>query len=71
MRNPDLSKIVGLLEKQEEFELTDIQYKRKTGAEIPKDKSYTEKRSAVAKKAKEYGFEIEVIPKRIIFHPKK
>lgn len=71
MKNPDLSGIVEMLEKKEGFELTDIQYKRKTGAEMPKSKSYAEKRSAVSKKAKEYGYRIEVIPKRMIFHPIK
>ena len=69
MRKPDLSRIIYMMEKQERFELTDVQYRRNTGADIPKDKSYTEKRSAVAKKAKEYGYEIEVVPKRVIFHP--
>ena len=38
-----------------------------TGIDIPKSKYYTEKRSAVAKRAKEYGYTLTVIPERLVF----
>ena len=48
MSQPKLGQIIEMLEKGENFELTNQQYKKKTGLNIPVDKSYTEKRSAVA-----------------------
>lgn len=67
MKNPKLGKIINLMERGADFDLTNQQYKTKTGAEFPKSKSYAEKRSAVARTAKEYGFQIEVIPQKIKF----
>lgn len=67
MKHPDLKEIKKLLEKNQDFSLTAAQYKRQTGADIPKGKSYTEKRSAVAKEAEKYGFQVEVVPEIIKF----
>lgn len=64
---PKFDKIIELFQKGRNFELTAEQYKSKTGAEFPKGKSYAEKRSAVAKRATEYGYEITVVPLRIQF----
>ena len=52
MKIPNMDKIIALLEKGDNFSLNRSQYKRMTGADIPKSKSYTEKRSAVSKRAK-------------------
>lgn len=67
MSRPKLGQIIEMLEKGEEFELTDEQYKTKTGLNIPKGKSFVEKRSAVAKRAEEYGFLIEYSSAKIEF----
>lgn len=67
MVKPKLDKIVKQMELGKDFELNSQEYKKKTQADFPKDKNYAEKRSAVAKKAKEYGYHIEVIPQRIRF----
>ena len=67
MAHPKLDKIEKMLEKGKDFELSNEQYKTRTGADFPKSRYYAEKNSAVAKKAKEYGYYIEVIPQRILF----
>jgi hypothetical protein len=67
MGRPKLEKIEKMMEIGEDFELSNQQYKAKTEAEFPKDKYYAEKKSAVAKVARKYGFRIEVIPQRIKF----
>lgn len=67
MSHPNFEKIEALLEKTEEFSLTVAQYKQKTGANFPKEKYYAENRSAIAKKAKEYGFKVVVVPQCIEF----
>ena len=59
----------GLMEKLMVGKVTDMYTiaERMTGADIPKSKSYTEKRSAVSKRAKEYGYTITVIPEQLVF----
>ncbi len=67
MAKPNLEKIIQMMEKGSDFKLTSQQYKKKTNSDFPKYKSYAEKRSAVAKKAQEYGYRIEVVPQQIKF----
>ena len=67
MGRPHLGKIEEKLEKGKGFELSNQQYKNLTETDFPKSKYYAEKKSAVAKLAQQYGFQIEVIPQRIIF----
>lgn len=67
MSKPDLTKIIKMMESGKNFELTGQQYKDKTKLDFPKDKSYAEKRSAVARTAAEYGYHIEIVPQRIKF----
>lgn len=67
MRKPNLDLIIKMLEKGKTFRITRAEYIKLTGADIPQQKSYTEKRSAVAKQAHEYGYDIEVIPEILIF----
>ncbi len=66
-KKPDLIQLENLFESGKDFELTDAQYEKKTGAPLPKDKNYILKRSALAKKAKEYNYSLEVIEKEVIF----
>ena len=70
MAHPKLDKIEKMLEKGKDFELSNEQYKTKTGADFPKNKYYAEKNSAVARRAKEYGYSLEIIPQRILFKRK-
>ena len=71
MRNPKLIKIIEILEKGKEFCLTRQEYIRLTGADIPQSKYYTEKSSAIARRAKSYGFKVVVIPEIIKFEKTK
>ena len=68
MRKPDLRKIDNLFSKGKDFTLTRNRYLSLTGADTPQDMYYTKNKSAIAKHAKSYGFEIEVIPEKLIFH---
>lgn len=70
-KQPDLRKVEALLKKGEAFTLTDAQYERKTGCMLPKDKNYLKNRSALAKKAKENGYKIEVLEKTVLFTKEK
>lgn len=63
---PKLALIEKMLQKGNSFTLTDDSYKNKTGAWLPKDKSYTEKRSALAELCKKYGFKVTVIQQIIV-----
>lgn len=65
-KKPNFNKLKKLFEANEDFELTDAQYERKTGVALPKDKYYTKTKSALANIAKEYGYYIDVIEKRVI-----
>ena len=66
MAKPDFSKIVPLLESNEEFSLTEKQYLKRTGRDLPKDTYYLKHRSALSNEAKKYGYEIEVKERTII-----
>ena len=67
-KKPNLVELKNLFKHNKDFELTDAQYERKTGAPLPKDKYYIKAKSALCKLAKEYNYNIEVIEKRVIFN---
>ena len=67
MAKPKLEKIENKLKKGENFSLSRNQYFALTGTDIPQSKYYTEKNSAIAKKAKIYGYTINVIPEILEF----
>ena len=69
-KRPELNGIKKRMDKGKDFQLTRTQYIQLTGIDIPQDKSYTERRSAVAKAADEKGYTVEVIEERIIFKKK-
>lgn len=71
MPSPKLSEIIKLMELGTEFTLTDSQYKSKTGLHIPKDNSYLIHRSAIAKRARRYGYKLAVHEKEISFEKEK
>lgn len=70
MKNPDLTSIIETMQKGQNFELTEEQYKKKTKADIRKSKWYTENNSAVARAAAENGYSINFVPKKIVFTKK-
>lgn len=60
MSSPKLEGIIRQLDAGETFSMTNSQYKKSTGLNIPKDTNYLIKRSAVAQKARERGYKIVV-----------
>lgn len=66
-KKPNLKSLESFFEKGKDFELTDAQYEKKTGAPLPKGKSYTTKKSALAKEANCHGYFLEVIEKKVLF----
>lgn len=66
-KHPDLSKIEKMFLEGNNFHLSRQQYINYTGIDIPQNKSYTQTKSAIAKKAQEYGYYVEVIPEKLIF----
>lgn len=62
----DFSKFLPLFDSNEEFSITERQYFKNTGREIPKDTYYLKNSSALSKKAAEFGYSIEVNERTII-----
>lgn len=62
----DFTKFLPLLESNEEFSITEKQYLKNTGREMPKDTYYLRHSSALSKKAEEYGYVIDVNERTII-----
>ena len=69
-KKPNLKSLVNLFESGEDFELTDAQYEKKTGAPLPKGTYYILNKSASAKEAQKYGYELELIEKKVILKKK-
>lgn len=67
---PKMGEIEAMLSKGVAFSLTEAQYEKKTGARMPKDGSYLLKRSALARKCKEYGFELR-LQEKVVFMEKR
>ena len=66
-KKPKLENLENLFNSGLCFELTDTQYEKKTGVPLPKQPYYLVKKSALAKKAKENGYQLKLIEKRVIF----
>lgn len=62
----DFSKIIPLLESNEEFSITEKQYLKNTGREMPKGTYYLKHCSAFSREAKKHGYSIEVNERTII-----
>lgn len=62
----DFSKIIPLLQADEEFSLTESQYLKSTGRKMPKGMYYLKNSSALAKLIRKYGFRIEVQERTIL-----
>ena len=52
MAHPKLDKIEKMLEKGKDFELSNEQYKTRTGADFPKSRYYAEKKFCCSKEGK-------------------
>ncbi len=63
----DFSKIISLLEANEDFSLTEGQYLKNTGKELPKHTYYLKNASALSKLVKNYGFQIEINERTVNF----
>lgn len=55
MAHPKLDKIEKMLEKGKDFELSNEQYKTRTGADFPKSRYYAEKNLLSPKRQKNMG----------------
>lgn len=64
-RKIDFSKMESLFKSNEEFSITESQYKKFTGCEMPKTTSYFTKKSPFAKFVKEHGYSIEYTERTI------
>ena len=69
-KRPNLDNIKLMFEEGENFSLNRSKYINLTGVDIPQNKSYTEKRSAVARCADEYGYYVVVVPEVLEFRKK-
>lgn len=65
-KHPNLNELDYLFDKGTDFQLTDRIYEEKTGAPLPKDKSYIKNSSALANWALEKGFIIAEVKDRPI-----
>lgn len=61
-----LNNLRELLNRKEEFEITEYEYTNITGGTFSKNISYLKNSSALSKFAKDNGYYIEVIPAQII-----
>lgn len=66
----DFSKFLPLLESNEEFSITEKQYLKNIGREMPKDTYYLKNASAFSKLAGAYGYIIEVKERTICLKKK-
>ena len=57
-KNPNLDKLNEFFEKGEDFQLTNQLYRERTGASLPKTKTYIKNGSALSRKAAEHGYSI-------------
>jgi hypothetical protein len=60
-KHPNLGELDYLFDKGTDFRLSDRLYQERTGAALPKEKSYIKHSSALAKWANEKGYYIEEV----------
>lgn len=69
-KKPNLKSLEILFGKGKDFELTDAQYEKETGSPLPKNKYYILHNSALARKAGEHGYSLEVVEKKVLIKKK-
>ena len=67
MACPNLKGIEKQLKTGVDFSLTDNQYLKSTGLNIPKSEFYLKSKSAINKKAEQYGYKMQLVEKTLIF----
>ncbi len=67
MKKPNLDGIKKKMNNGKDFEITRDQYIKSTGADIPQNKYYTSRNSAVAHLAEQMNYRIEGIPEKLVF----
>ena len=70
-KHPRLDSIRTLLESGESFSLTEKDYAKTTGTPLPKESYYLKNVSALARLAKEYGYELIVQERTVTIVKKK
>lgn len=65
-RKIDFSKMESLFKSNEEFSITESQYKELTGYDMPKTYDYLKNKSPFSKVAKQYGYYIETGERTVI-----
>ena len=65
MSKLNFDKIIPLFEADQEFSLTESQYKQSVGKPLPKNFYYLKNESALAKEARKYGYKIEIKEKTV------
>ncbi len=70
-KHPNLKEIEEMLDRGNDFELTETKYEKKTGAPLPKKPYYIVKGSALARLAATKGYELSVVEKTVIFKKKR
>lgn len=63
-KKPKLDALDDLFAAGKDFQISDRLYEEKTGAALPKTKTYLLNRSALAQKAKDMGYEILCIEEK-------
>lgn len=66
----DFSKIISLMKVNEDFSITESQYLKNTGREMPKNTWYLKNSSAFSKIAEKYGYTIEVKERTVLLKKK-
>lgn len=66
-KQPNFTKLYPLFEANSDFSLMEKQYEKLTGAPMPKELRYLLKGSAVAKKAAEHGYVLQVNERTMSF----
>lgn len=70
MAKIDFSEIKKMIDSSLDFSITEKQYKRLTGRDLPKDYSYLINKSALSRFASENGLKIKIQEKTISFEEK-
>lgn len=65
-KHPNLNELDYLFKKGSDFRITAREYEEKTGAPLPKGKSYIKNNSALARKVAEHGCVIAEIQEKAI-----
>lgn len=71
MATPDLTKIRTMLKNGNIFSLTNDQYRKLTGLNIPKGDWYLKNRSLISKLAADFGYKISIVERVLSFEKEK